>query len=149
VPRTRALALAQSVIAIAAVSLLAGCAGGATSSNDESPASDAPTASGGDFCQEYEDAGGTLATPGIFQVAMPADTTIADLSSRVEIFDATTPPADIATEWTQVRDLYAETVDIAETIPDNGAVANTRIFEIVKEIDAPATTIRDYLDANC
>jgi hypothetical protein len=147
VPRTRALT--QSVIAIAAVAMLAGCSGGITSSSDDPAASGAPAASGGDFCQQYEDAGGTLATPGIFQVGMPADTTIADLSSRVEIFDAATPPADIATEWTQVRDLYAETVDIAETIPDNGAVVDPRIFETVKEIDAPATTIRDYLDANC
>lgn len=149
-PRPRALTLAQSLVAIAAVATLTACAGGSDSSGgDGAPASEAPAASGGDFCQEYSDAGGTLATPGLYQVGMPASATISDLSQRVEIFDATTPPDEIATEWTELRDLYQESIDIAETIPDDGAVIGPRIFEIVKEIDAPAGTIRDHLDANC
>lgn len=149
-PRPRSISIVQSVTVLAAVAVLTACGGGGSdpdAGSGSAPESEAAT--GGGFCEQYDAAGGTLATPGLFQVAMPADTTIADLTSRVSIFDAATPPADIATEWTEVRDLYAEAVTIAEGIPDNGPVADPRIFEIVKELDEPATTIRDYLDTHC
>lgn len=149
-PRNRSTTFLQSLTALAAVAMLTACgSGGSSSTPDDGSAPESEASSGGGFCEQYDAAGGTLATPGLFQVAMPADTTISDLSSRVSIFDAATPPSDIATEWTEVRDLYAEAVTIAEGIPDNGPVADPRIFEIVKELDEPTTTIRDYLDTNC
>ena len=101
------------------------------------------------FCTGYADAGGTLATPGIFQVAMSPEDTIDDIASRIEALEAVSPPEDIAADWQTLHDLYAEVVTIAEQTPDGGVVAGPRIFEIVDELDAPGDSVRNYLDATC
>ncbi|SDQ32070.1 hypothetical protein SAMN04488565_2147 [Leucobacter chromiiresistens] len=103
----------------------------------------------GSFCDEYDAAGGTLATPGLFQVGMPAETTAADLAERMRVLDAATPPEDIAAPWADLRDLYDEALGLAEAAPAGGVVSDPRIFEIVEELDAPASAVREYLDAHC
>ncbi|GIG20643.1 hypothetical protein Cch01nite_13670 [Cellulomonas chitinilytica] len=146
-------ALAASALTLAAGLVLAGC-----SRSDDAPESAATTppaatekveGSGGDFCAAYDEAGGTLATLGPFQVAMPPEETLADLGPRIEVLEAVSPPDDIAAEWQTLHDLYTEAVTIAEQTPDDGVVAGPRIFEIVEELDAPGSTVLDYLTTTC
>ncbi len=155
-------ALAVPLLALAAVALT-GCAGGddtpdaaatpaATRDGDATPgggASDDAPAGGGDFCADYEAAGGTLATPGLFQVGMPRDATVADLTARVAVFDGVTPPDEVATQWQTLQGLYSEALAAAEGTAEGSVVADPRVFEIVKEISEPASAVRDYLDASC
>jgi hypothetical protein len=108
-----------------------------------------PEADAGDFCTAYDDAGGTLATPGTFQVGMPAEQTIADLSSRLEVLDAATPPDDIAADWQTLHDLYAEVVTIAEQVPAEEPVVDPRVLEIAGDLREPGTAVRNHLDENC
>jgi hypothetical protein len=124
-------ALAMPALALTAALALAGCSG-----QDE-------------FCTAYDDAGGTLATPGIFQVAMPPEDTIDLMTSRIEILEAVSPPDEIAEDWQTLHDLYTEVVTISEQIPDAGVVPEPRIFEIIDELDAPSTSVTNYLDATC
>ncbi|WP_153002122.1 hypothetical protein [Leucobacter chromiiresistens] len=132
-PMQRARFTALGALVIVASLTLTACSGGAT----------------GSFCDEYDAAGGTLATPGLFQVGMPADSTVADLTERIRVLDAATPPEDIAEAWTELRGLYDEALGLAAAAPDGGVVTDPRVFEIVEELDAPATTVREYLDAHC
>lgn len=146
--------LALTVAACASLTALVGCSSSSAPSDDTSAASSAPetsaAASGGDFCAEYADAGGTLATPSNFQVGLPADETISDLSGRVAVMDAVTPPSEIESAWQSTRGLYAEGVEIAEAVPDKSSpVLDSRIFAIVKELSGPTGDIRAYLDATC
>jgi hypothetical protein len=138
------------VTAGAALSLLVGCSSAevevspVTPAAEESQASDSST-----FCTDYSDVGGTLATPSNFQIGLPAEQTIADLSERIAVFDAVTAPDEIATEWQTTRDLYAESVEIAEQTTPSEPVMDSRVIEIIGELDEPTGVIRDYLDAEC
>lgn len=142
----------QSVSAMACLIVVSACSAGSGSAPDDvasSGATKTPGASKDDFCQQYSDAGGTLATPGLFQVAMPAQQTISDLTQRVSVLNATTPPDEISPQWESLQRLYTEVIGIAEKTPNNGSVVNPRVFEIAKELRDPGSDIRDYLDANC
>lgn len=145
----RARSLTLALTACAALAALTGCSSAAESSAPGAPAEESQASSSGDFCGDYSAAGGTLATPSNFQVGLPAQQTISDLSARVAVLDAATPPDEIATQWQTLHDLYTETITIAEQVPADEVVVDPRVFEIVKEISDPGKQVRDYLDAEC
>jgi hypothetical protein len=152
VPHVRLSAFVRSVSAVACMVVVSACSAGSDSAPDDVAPSGAPKAHGGsgdDFCQRYSEAGGTLATPGAFQVGMPAQQTVGDLTQRVAVLEAATPPDEIATQWETLRGRYTEVIGLAEKVPNNGSLVDPRVFEIVNEIGAPSAEIRDYLDANC
>lgn len=157
-------ALVVPLLALAAVALT-GCAGGDDAPDaaaspaatrdggagvtPEGVASDDAPAGGGDFCADYEAAGGTLATPGPFQVGMTREMTVADLAPRVAVFDGVTPPDEIATQWQTLQGLYTEALTTAEGTAEGAVVADPRVFDLLKELKEPAADVRDYLDASC
>ncbi len=153
----RFTAFARPAAVLVALAALTACSSGsspedgdgATAADTADTADDSAAQAEGDFCEQYADAGGTLATPGLFQVGMPPENTIDDLSQRVAALEGATPPDDIAAQWQTLHDLYTEAIGIAEQTPADGAVVDPRVFEIVDELDAPSEAVRDYLDANC
>jgi hypothetical protein len=149
-------ALAVPALVLVAGLVLSGCSssGSAPESTQTTATTTAGDAEGsgggeGDFCAAYDAAGGTLATFGLFQVALPAEETVDDLTSRVEILDSVTPPDETAADWQTIHDLYAEALTIAQQTPEGTPVVEPRIFEIVDELGEPSSNVRDYLDATC
>lgn len=127
-------------------------AGGGSSAGSDAAAGaedGAGSAEGADFCTAYADAGGTLATPGTFQVGMPAGQTVTDLSGRIDVLDAVTPPDDIAADWQSLHDLYSEALAIAEEVPAEEAVVDPRVLEIAGDLREPGTAVRTHLDEKC
>jgi len=102
----RARMLAAAASAALALPLLTACSGGEVQS----------------FCGDLEAAGGNAVDLGTLQVWLPKEQLLPDAEHRLSIYETVTPPADLADDWAELRDFYAELVPAVEQLPAGGTV---------------------------
>lgn len=102
----RARILAAAASAALTVPLLTACAGGELQT----------------FCSDLEAAGGNAVDLGTLQVWLPKEQLQPQVEHRLAVYETVTPPEEIADEWSQMRDYYADIVPAVEQLPAGGTV---------------------------
>ncbi len=140
--RVRITSAARAAVTTAAAFtlLLTGCS--TAPSNGE----ETTTTSGGDFCSDYEEAGGSGATVGPVQVWLGRDEVLADVRVRLGAMNAVAPPSEVEAEWNAMKSHYENIeADFEAADPSGPTLTDSEGQPLVgKYADATSTVKSDY-----
>lgn len=143
----------SALFCLCALTLLIGAAcSGDDSENGDSGGSGDSSGSGGDassFCDDFKEAGGTLATVGIYQTGLPKESAESDLGNRARIMNAVTPPDEIAEAWQAWLTHYEAVLDVAAETEPGMAVFDPELNTEALNLNEEHPEISDYLNDHC
>lgn len=146
---SRSLATVATASAVALLFALAGCSVPAPApGGDQGEAGDPPAATS-DFCTEFEENGGDGSTVGVVLTFASKEDILADVQPRLDAMGDLTPPDEIATEWTTMKEYYGELAAAAEALPDGAAFNTSPEYQALAEAPDEYEAVVDYYFATC
>jgi hypothetical protein len=119
----------------------------ATEPTTEEAAEDAPA--GGDFCTDYEAAGGTGATVGPLQLWLPKEDLAAEIDGKLSAMGDLEAPAEVAEAWDASRTYYEDLAAAADALPAGGTITDPETYGTSEEMSDTFSQVTDWYFATC
>ncbi|MBI9115947.1 hypothetical protein [Sanguibacter suaedae] len=152
--------LAGPALAVVLAATLVGCSSDGDSGDDATtaPASaaeptteqateDAPA--GGDFCTDFEAAGGSGATVGPLQLWLPKEDLGAEIDGKLGAMGDLEPPAEIVEAWDASRTYYEDISGTVDALPAGGVINDPEVYGTSEEMTDTFSQVTDWYFEIC